>query len=372
MPNDPPPELSAEAKQAMLAALVDSSDDTIVSKTLDGIIMSWNRSAEKMFGYSEAEAVGRHISIIIPPERMDEETYIINKIKSGEKVHHFETYRMTKDKILKPISLTISPILNAKGDIIGASKIARDITEQLRAKEEASRLYKEIKALNEKKDEFIGLASHELKTPLSTISAYLQILDRMITETQEKKFIGKALDQLKKLTSLVNDLLDISMIEAGKLQLRIERFNIRHVVENTIELFKHSARHTISFQSNVGDFFVEADPYRIEQVLINLLTNAIKYSPQGDSIEVSLTADHRFITIAVKDYGGGIHPDKTKMIFSRFYRAEENNPNISGLGIGLFLSQQIIHSHSGRIWVESKPGEGSTFYFSIPAKNALA
>lgn len=359
--------INDDLKQARLAAIIDSSDDTIVSKTLDGIIMSWNKSAEKMFGYTEAEALGKHISIIIPPERIDEETFIINKIKSGEKVDHFETYRMGKDKVLRPISLTVSPILNFKGEIIGASKIARDISEQVRAKTEAIRLYKEIKALNEKKDEFIGLASHELKTPLSTISAYLQILDRMITEGQGKKFIGKALDQLRKLTSLVDDLLDISMIEAGKLQLRKERFDMRVVIENAIDLLRHSSsHHTISLQTAVSDFLIEADPHRLEQVLINLLTNAIKYSPNGNHIDVSLTADDKLVSIAVKDDGDGIHPNKTKMIFSRFYRAEENNPNTSGLGMGLFLSQQIVQAHGGEIWVESKLGEGSTFYFTIP------
>lgn len=358
--------ISADAKQARLAAIVDSSDDMIVSKTLEGIITSWNKAAERMFGYSEAEVVGKHISIIIPPDRMDEEHFIINRIKAGLKIDHFETYRITKDQRLIPISLTVSPILNSKGKVIGASKIARDITEQIRAKEEAKQLYNQIQVLNERKDEFIALASHELKTPLSTISGYLQILSRLQTDSQGEKFIGRTLDQLKRLTALVNDLLDVSMIEAGKMHLRTERFDIMQVIENTIELFQDSASHTIVFQSNVDDFFIEGDAHRIEQVMTNLLTNAIKYSPQSDRIEVSLVANHHTIKVGVKDYGVGINPEKINNIFSRFYRVEENNPNISGLGIGLFLSKQIITKHSGTLWVETSPGHGSTFWFSLP------
>jgi PAS domain S-box-containing protein len=358
--------LTAEGKQAVLASIVDSSDDMIVSKTLNGIITSWNKAAEKMMGYSEAEVIGEHISIIIPPARLEEENFIISQIKSGRKIDHFETYRQTKDGREIPLSITVSPVLDSKGTIIGASKIARDITEQLKAKEEANRLYEEIAILNDKKDEFIGLASHELKTPLSTISGYLQILNRRLADEQDKNFLSKTLEQTKKLSTLVNDLLDVSVIESGKMVLRKESFNLLTVIDDAIELLNHSTLHTFTIKRDAEEIKVNADRQRIEQVIVNLLSNAMKYSPNPCGIEISITSNQKETTVGIKDCGLGINPDHVDNIFTRFYRAEENNPNISGLGIGLYLSKEIIDKHQGRIWVDTAPGVGSTFWFTIP------
>ncbi|SKB48059.1 PAS domain S-box-containing protein [Daejeonella lutea] len=357
----------ASERQAKLAAIVDSSDDTILSKTLEGIITSWNKAAEKMFGYTEHEIIGKHISTLIPEERIREEDYIIGKIKQGNKVDHFETYRRHKNGKLIPISLSVSPII-IDGQIIGAAKIARDVTVEVEAKKEAERLYQEIKSLNSKKDEFIGLASHELKTPLTSISAYLQILDRVITEEKPKMFLTKTLQQVSKLSSLVNDLLDVSKIESGQLHLTKTHVNIREVLDDAIQLLEHSnTTHRIKVHSDGIQLTINADAHRIEQALVNLMTNAIKYSPKADVIEVSLHHENDQVIIGIKDYGIGISEDKLKHVFGRFYRAEDD-PNISGLGIGLYLTHQIIQRHEGKIWAESKPGEGSTFWVSLPAE----
>lgn len=200
----------ADEKQAVLSAIVITSDDAIISKTLEGIITSWNPSAHRLFGHSEQEALGKHISLIIPPDRLSEEDVIINNIRKGNKIDHFETIRMRKDGSMIPISVSISPIMSSSGKIIGASKIARDISEQ-------KKIYDQLKVLNAKKDEFIGLASHELKTPLTSINGYLQILAMRMTDDKNKSFLEKTQQQVKKLSSLVEDLLDISKIEAGKL-----------------------------------------------------------------------------------------------------------------------------------------------------------
>jgi PAS domain S-box-containing protein len=357
----------AEQKQAILTAIIETSDDTIISKTLQGIITSWNPAAERMFGYSETEVIGKHISLIIPPDRLEEETFIIGQIAQGKRVYHFETVRVTRDGTLIPISLSISPIKDSRGTIIGASKIARDISEQLAAQEERARLYEQVKTLNDKKDEFIGLASHELKTPLTSISGYLQILSTMVTSEKSQLFVAKTRQQVKKLSALVSDLLDVSKIEAGKLQLSHERFDIRLLVDDAIELLSYGNNHyQLLLETNISELFVTGDPNRIEQVIINLLTNAIRYSPGSNRIIVYLTHDPNEVKVGVRDFGFGIAPEKLKDIFSRFYRIDDANPNVSGLGIGLYLSHEIVSRHKGRIWAESEPGVGSTFWFTLP------
>lgn len=358
---------TARERQAVLAAIVNTSDDCILSKTLDGIITSWNKAAERMFGYTEAEILGKHITLIIPTERLDEEKYIISEVKKGNKVDHFETIRLAKDGRQIPISLSVSPIVDDKGNVIGASKIARDISAHIATMDENKRLYEEVKALNEKKDEFIGMASHELKTPLASVSGYLQILKTMIKDEKAEKFLHKATVQLKKITALVTDLLDVSKIEAGKMQFKSELFDIRKVAEDAIELVAlNNKNHHINLDTTHSSLFINGDAHRIEQVIINLLTNAIRYSPGQDRVQVTIDANLQNVTIGVRDYGMGIPEDKLNQIFSRFYRVDNSNPQISGLGIGLFLSHEIIERHKGHIWAESNLNEGSVFYFRLP------
>jgi PAS domain S-box-containing protein len=358
---------TAEQRQAMLAAIIATSDDAIVSKTLQGIITSWNPAAERMFGYNETEVLGQHISLIIPSERLAEEDFIIGQIAQGNRVDHFETVRMAKDGSHVSISVTVSPITDRSGKVIGASKIARDISERRIIQEEKARLYEQVKELNDKKDEFIGLASHELKTPLTSISGYLQILNGIVTDEKGQLFLTKARQQVNKLNVLISDLLDVSKIEAGKLQLSTERFNIRQVINDAIELLAHGNHsYQISLETSITELWTVGDPHRIEQVIINLLTNAIRYSPGTDQVIVFLNVENQEIKIGIQDFGVGIAHEKLKDIFSRFYRVDDANPNVSGLGIGLYLSQDIIIRHKGRIWAESEPGVGSTFWFTLP------
>ena len=357
----------ANEKQSILAAIVASSDDAIISKTLEGIISSWNPAAERMFGYNEAEVLGKHISLIIPPERFQEEAFIISKVSKGNKVDHFHTLRLAKDGRQVPISLSVSPIVDSSGIVIGASKIARDISEQLSIQQEKERLYEQAKELNDKKDEFIGLASHELKTPLTSISGYLQILSTMVTDEKGRLFVAKTRQQVKKLSALVSDLLDVSKIEAGRLQLSTERFDILQVLKDAIELLSYSNNnYDISLKAEIAELQITGDPHRVEQVIINLLTNAIRYSPGTDRIIIYLSRELHEVKIGIQDFGIGIATEKLKDIFTRFYRVDDANPNVSGLGIGLYLSQDIILRHKGRIWAVSEPGIGSTFWFTLP------
>jgi PAS domain S-box-containing protein len=346
-------------KQAMLAAIIDSSDDAIISKTLEGIITSWNQAARRMFGYDEAEMIGRHISLLIPLDRQQEEDMIIDRISKGLNVEHFETIRQTKDGRLIPISLTISPIKAGDGSIIGASKIARDISEQVKAREE-------IRMLNARKDEFIGIAGHELRTPITTIKGYLQLMEEQAEAAVAKDFLGKALRQVNKLNRLIGDLLDVSKIQAGKLQYNVIACRLLPLVREGVETIRQIyPGHPIDLTLPAEDPVVTVDGAKIEQVLINFLNNAVKYSPDAARIEVKVTTSEGQATVSVKDFGIGIPSKHLEDIFNRYFRA---NPDSSsgGLGLGLYISKEIIRRHGGDIGVESKEGQGSVFYFSLP------
>lgn len=356
---------SAE-KQGMLAAIVNNSDDAIVSKTLDGIITSWNKAAARMFGYTEAEAIGRHISLIIPKERLLEEDYIIGEIKKGHSVAHFETVRVTKSGGFIPISLTVSPILNEEKIIIGASKIARDISEKVAAHKELEQLYEQVKSLSDKKDEFIAMTTHELKTPVTSLKGFLQLL-QLHTGAADKGrlFVERSIRQVEKLTMLINDLVDFSKLQAGKLGMYFELFNIKVLVEDCLELYAINSTHLFSLHCS-GSLEVQADRLRIEQVIDNLVSNAIKYSPQGGSIEITIDGKEDAVEVKIKDEGIGIDEAVRHKLFSQFFRAVDPDYNIPGLGMGLYITREIIERHGGSINVESVPGKGSVFSFVLP------
>ena len=357
----------AEEKQATLAAIVSSSDDAIISKTLFGIITSWNDAASKMFGYTEAEAIGRHISIIIPPGRMDEETMIIENIRVGKKIDHFETVRVAKDGKEVNISLTVSPVRNKDGKIIGASTIARDITEKVEVEKQRLLYTERLQQLNTYKDEFMAMASHELKTPLTIIKANLDILLLKMREDDNTTFVQKTLQHVDKLNNLINDLLDISKIQSGRLELRLADFDMDILLKEMIRNSQLTTPIQIIFKECSDTISAYGDMARIGLVINNLLGNAIKYAPDSKEIEVDAFKSNDAIIVSVKDKGIGIPREDLTNIFSRFYRVSGLHSTFSGSGIGLYISSEIISRHGGRIWAESELNKGSTFYFSLPA-----
>ncbi|HEV2832920.1 MAG TPA: PAS domain S-box protein [Hanamia sp.] len=364
---------NAEEKQATLAAIVNSSDDAIISKTLQGIITSWNQSACKMFGYTEKEAIGKHISLIIPKDRLDEETLIIESIRAGRKIDHFETVRVAKDGTERQISLTVSPVKDSKGKIIGASKIARDISSKIEAEKQRELYTQRLQELNLHRDDFIVMTSHELKTPLTVILANLQILQQLMEADKNVSFVNTSLKQILKLSALVSNLLDVSKIQSGKLELNTSLFNLEMLVkEIVINLQKTAKNHRLVFKDKAQKLIVNADHGRIEQVIINFISNAIKYMPSSGDIIIETYKNNGNVILSVRDTGIGIPEKDLNNIFLRFYRVSGSASSFSGSGIGLFVSSEIIKAHSGRIWAESKMGEGSVFYFSIPAWNEEA
>ena len=351
-------QVAAIEKSAKLAAIVETSDDAIISKTLNSIITSWNKSAERIFGYTEEEMIGQSILKLIPPEREDEEFQILATLRSGKRVDHFETKRMTKTGNLLDVSLTISPIKDSQGNIIGLSKIARDITER---KQEEMR-----------KNDFIAMVSHELKTPLTSIKSYIQVLLAKADQDHDP-FIINALTradvQTRKMTSMIQDFLNLARLEEGKIQLSSQVFELDPVVKEIVnDMQLLSTGHTIKY-NGCTDINVYADKDKIGQVLINLLSNAVKYSPKGGDITISCEKVWEGVKIAVQDNGIGISAEDQKMLFTRFYRVKnERMKTVSGFGIGLYLVAEILGYHNSRIMVESEEGKGSTFYFTLPVK----
>jgi PAS domain S-box-containing protein len=339
-----------------LAAIVEQSDDAIFSKTLDGTITSWNKGAEKLYGYNKEEILGKNVRIIVPEDKKDELEGIFVELKKGRKIEQFETVRVRKDGRKVDVSISISPLIEDSGLITGFSTIARDITQS--------------KELERRKDEFISIASHELKTPVTSLKGFLQILQNTLKD-QEKPayYLSKMKDQIDRLTMLINDLLDVSKIQSGKLELKKEKFVINDLINEVKDDLEYIFDdHKIIFRAKKR-IIVNADRYRLNQVLINLLSNAIKYSPKAEEVKILVRSNKDKLVVQVKDQGIGISKKDLTKIFEPFYQADNTiRQSFAGLGLGLHITKEIIDRHNGEIWVESEKGKGSTFSFSIPKK----
>ena len=366
-----------EMAQARLAAIVQSSDDAIVSKTLDGEIMSWNAAATRMFGYAPEEVIGRSITIIIPKDRLHEEAHMLASIRQGKAIEHFRTVRLRKDQTPISISLTVSPIRNAAGQIIGASKIARDISAQvegeeeramLLARERAARL--EAESANRAKDEFLAMLGHELRNPLGAISNAAHVLERLgqpgDATAAVRGIIGRQTAHLARLT---DDLLDIGRLMVGKVMLDVKPVDLREVAERAIGGLREGGRierHKVSFDGVPA--WVDADTTRIEQIVTNLVTNALKYTPPGGSIKVRVTRNGRDAALSVEDDGLGIAPELLPRVFDLFVQGQPPADRAQGgLGIGLALVKRLTELHGGSVEAHSEgQGKGTTVTATFP------
>ncbi|MBX3255323.1 MAG: PAS domain S-box protein [Chitinophagaceae bacterium] len=520
----------SDQKQSIYSAIIDASEDAIISKDLNSRITSWNKAAERIFGYTEAEMLGQQIHILIPPDRQTEEDEIIATLKQGKRVEHFETVRLTKMGKKLDISLTISPIKDANGTIVGASKIARDITRQKQYEErlriinelgksiytqldidsilqtvtdsatrlttasfgaffynktdsqgevytlytlsgapreaferfgmprntaifkptfegstivrsnnitkdprygknsphfgmpkghlpvvsylavpvfskngvvlgglffghpdeavfnqehedmvvniaslaaialDNAKLYQEISVQNNKKDQFISFASHELKTPLTTIKGYMQLAEMANLPLHE--FAPKVNKQIKRLEDIITELLDLSKIQAGKQDYHFERNSLGEIIQESIES-TNAIHHTIEVQNLPEDIFVQVDREKMIQVLVNLLVNAVKYSQPQTKIIIAVLLLGDEVRLSVTDNGTGIAKEQLEHIFNQFYRAISGNNKTKGMGLGLFIAREIIQAHSGKIWAESELNKGSTFYIQFPIERRI-
>jgi PAS domain S-box-containing protein len=354
-----------ETDALRLAAIVEYSDDAIVSKNLDGIVQTWNKAAERLFGYTAAEIIGKSITLIIPRDRLAEEDLVLGRIRAGQTVEHYETVRRAKDGRLIDVSLTVSPIRLPNGNIIGASKIARDITEQRQlrqAADEASRA----------KDHFLAMLSHELRTPLNAVLGYIDMLRNNIVPEQQR---GKAIEIVARnaelLTRLVNDVLDTSRIVTGKLRMELHDCNLSTLVGEVVESVREtSSAKRVELTSQIpSDVHVQGDPDRLRQTIWNLLSNALKFTPAGGQIRVSLEADDTYVRVIVQDTGIGLSAESLPYLFQRFWQVQTvDNRSHGGLGLGLALTRHIVEMHGGSISARSAGlGQGSTFEVRLPA-----
>ncbi|ESQ78736.1 PAS domain-containing hybrid sensor histidine kinase/response regulator [Asticcacaulis sp. YBE204] len=355
-----------ERAAAHLAAIVDSSEDAIVSKTLDGIITSWNRGAETIFGHTADEAIGSHITLIIPPQYHSEEATIIAKVKAGERLEHFETVRLTKAGTLINVSITVSPVRDSNGTIIGASKIARDVTEQRQTQSQ-------LAEANRRRDEFMANMSHELRTPMNAIIGLSHIVSKSAALTpKEIKAMRLLSDSAANLLTLINDLLDFAKIDQGQIDIQLQEFDLPGSIRKTVDMLQPRAHDkgiglSVQFDPTVGDLW-ESDEFRLQQVLTNLVGNAVKFTEQGTVlISVSTLADVDGVSIDVTDTGIGIPTDKIEAIFDKFTQADSSmTRKYGGSGLGLSITRALVESLGGTVCVTSTPGQGSTFVVRLP------
>ena len=375
---------SPELQSAYFASIVDNSDDAIVGKDLNSIVTSWNAGAERIFGYTEDEMIGKSIAILIPRERLAEEDHILSRIRAGDRVDHFETVRIRKDGREIHVSVTVSAIKNAVGEVVGASKIARDITVLKQLERERVHMLEIERTLREKaekadriKDEFLATLSHELRTPLSAILGWLEILR---SGTPSPEDLREGLEVIHRnshaQSQLVEDLLESNRILMGKVRLDAQLVDLATVVAASIKAVTPSVEAkglflTTELDSRAGP--VRGDPARLQQVIYNLLTNAIKFTPAGGSIHVSLAYTNSDVEISVADTGIGIAPQKLEMIFDRFSQLDSSTTRrYSGLGLGLSIVKYLVELQGGSVTAESPgEGQGSTFRVRLPRARSM-
>jgi PAS domain S-box-containing protein len=393
---DPSANLGPEAlEQARvhLAAIIASSEDAIVSKTLEGIVTSWNAAAERLFGFTAEEMIGQPITRIIPQELHYEETEILTKLRRGERIERYETTRVHKEGTRLQISLTISPVRNSAGIIVGAAKIAHDITARRRAEQalldreiqlakllaeresflESERVARsEAERLSHLKDEFLATLSHELRTPLNAIQGWVSLLRRSKTSADDLERGLETIERnVRNQAQIVNDLLDMSRIISGKVHLEVQSLHLHEVINDAIETLRQPAvakniRVHAMLDSRIG--LVRGDPNRLRQVLWNLLSNAIKFTPSGGRVQVVLERVNSHVEISVEDSGIGIRAEFLPYVFDRFRQGDPSTTRrYGGLGLGLSIVKSLVELHGGSVRVKS-PGEsqGSTFIVALP------
>ncbi len=392
---------SLQNERTLMAAIVESSEDAIIGKTLDGIVTSWNRAAERIFGYPAAEMMGQSALVLAPPELHDEKENVFATIRHGESIEHFETERIRKDGSRIDVAFTVSPIRDKENRIIGASMIARDITERKQAETEIRKLNADLEqrvlartadlntanqaltrakfqaeAASIAKSAFLANMSHEIRTPMNGIIGMANILRREGVSPQQAQRLDTIDASALHLMEVINNVLDISKIEAGKFTLEEAPVVVSSLLANVSSILSERAKakgiHLLIETGHLPHNLV-GDPTRLQQALLNYATNAVKFSEKGTvtlrAIKQEETAESVMVRFEVQDTGIGVTPEAMSRIFSAFEQADNSmTRKYGGTGLGLAITRRLAELMGGEVGADSTPGVGSTFWFTVKLK----
>ncbi len=339
--------------------LYEEAPDAYLSVGTNGFIMRANRRAAELLGYSRVEMVGRPVADLYAgtPKGRAKARKLFDRFLAGQEIHDEEVEIRRADGTSRWASLSVRPIVDEEGRVIASRSMLRDITEQ--------------RKLDQLKDDFISLVSHELRSPLTVIMGALNTVlseGSHLSEKETRQLLEDAALESEALSQLLGNLLELSRVQAERLVLYTEATDIRKVVQDTVDRIKRQTsahQFVVSLPPDLPTVY--ADPLRLERILYNLLENAVKYSPQGGEIKVTVELGEEELVIGVTDQGVGISPADQAKLFAPFQRLEESRPSrVRGVGLGLLVCQRLVAAHGGRIWVESEVGRGSTFFFTLP------
>ncbi|MDA0832339.1 MAG: PAS domain S-box protein [Planctomycetota bacterium] len=364
---------NGDLARSRLATIVESSEDAIISTDMNGIIESWNASAMRHFMYSPEQAVGQSITMLIPPDRFNEEEHILIRLQAGERIGHFDTVRTRSDGRPIPVSLTISPIKDTTDRIIGFSRILRDITDRKEIEEKNYQLMHQLKESDRCKNDFLAILAHELRNPLSPIRNAVKVLRLVGPDEPELNWCRDVIDrQTDHLTRIIDDLLDVSRITRNEMELHKERVELQSIVNMVIESCRYlieEYEHNLTVSLPPEPIWIFADVVRISQVFVNLITNAAKYTERRGRISITVKQDGGDVMVSVKDSGIGVAAENLPKLFNMFYQADGKweRSDGGGLGIGLSLVHRLVRMHAGSVTAQSEGiSKGSEFVVRLP------
>ncbi len=373
----PRPLVNEGQTRAFLASIVESSDDSIIGTDLEGTILSWNGGAERMWGYTAEEAIGKHIKILFPVASRDDYRGSLRRIQGHERIERFESVRVKKDGALLDVSVILSPIVDDLGGLCGVSAIYRDITKDKKSAAELVRAKEAAEAASRAKSEFLANMSHEIRTPMNGVLGMLEVALDLDLTPELRDYLETARASAGALLGILNDILDFSKIEAGRMVLEQIPLSIAGLVREAVSTQTFAARNKgLDLRCAIDQTLPDAvlgDPTRLRQVLVNLVNNAVKFSDHG-YVEVRAKVERRYsdaatVRFSVTDTGIGMSPEQCSVIFEEFRQADGSTTRqYGGTGLGLSICQRLVNLMGGTLRVTSELGHGSTFEFSIRLK----
>jgi PAS domain S-box-containing protein len=349
-------ERAADAVRSRLASLVQSAEDAITTQSLDGTLLDWNQGAERIFGYKSAEILGRPVDCLVPDDRRAECEALVARALAGETIAGYETERVRKDRRMLPIALTLSPILDESGRVAGLSSISRDISA--------------LKALEREREEWSSIVAHDLRQPAATIKLTAGAIARQETRPNTQRALHRICGASDRLERMICDLLDVSRVDAHRLDIRPCAAHLLPLVHEVIDATPECAQRCSVAVATDSDVAI-VDGHRFVQVLSNLLSNAVKYGYPESPIELAVRRRGEMLEVTVTNTGMGIPAEELSDLFSRFARTRAaERGDTPGLGLGLYISRAIVEAHGGRLWAESTQGELTHFRFTLPSEHS--